>query len=53
MSAVGNRFARRIFSFNRRNNTYAMALSSAGVSINTSNESQTLYYDYTKYLFVV
>ena len=44
----GNRFARRIFSFNKRNNTYAMALLSAGVRINTSNSQQTTisYLDY-------
>ena len=50
----GNRFAKRIFSFNKRNNTYAMALSSAGIMIQYSNNlSQQPYYNYTKYLFVV
>jgi len=50
--SIGNRFARRIFSFNKRNNTYTMALSSAGIITQYGNVSESNY-DYTKYLFIV
>jgi hypothetical protein len=49
----GNRFARRIFSFNKRNNTYVMALSSAGIITQYSNNTSQPTYNYTKYLYIV
>jgi len=41
MKLKPNRFSSRIFSFNKKNNSYSFALERAGIKINTNTNTNT------------